>query len=134
MGWNERRMLRGTLTALAVAGVVAALSDVPFAAAAASLLFAWPVANAWIERIAAQVPDADQRIEVRLPRRVRLAQLALLGAMTATASAVADLPVIQTLAIVLVVLAPVGAILGIAAEWEDAQPGGFNNPRMPSSE
>lgn len=132
MGRNERRMLRRTLAALAAAGVVAALSDVPLVMAAVSLLFAWPVADAVIERIAARVPDADQRIEVRVPRRIAIAQLALLVALSAAASAVADLPVIHTLAIVLVVLAPVGAILGIAAEWEDSQPGGFHNPRIPS--
>lgn len=132
MGWNGRRMLRGTLAALAAAGVVAAVSEVPLAAAAASLLFAWPVADAAIERIAARVPGADGRIVVRLPRWIAIAQLALWAALSTAVSAAADLPILQALAIVLVVLAPLGAMLGIVAEWEDARVGGFDNPRIPS--
>lgn len=134
MTWNDRRMLRGTLAAFAAAGVVAALSDVPFAAAAASLLFAWPVADAIIERIAARVPGADRRVAVRVPRWIAVAQLALWVAFSAVVSATAHLSIIQSLAIVLVVLAPVGAVLGIVAEWEDSRAGGFDNPRIPSPE
>jgi hypothetical protein len=131
MDWTylRPRLARDTALAVVAAGLVAAVSWVPVAAALASLLFSWPVASLIVEWIGSRVPDAKRREPVPVPRRVLLGWLALwAGVSTAVAISFHE-PVLSVAAVVLVCVAPVGALLGIAAEAEDSAPGGFNNPR-----
>ena len=131
MDWTylRRQLARDTLLAFVAAGLAAAVSWVPFAAALASLLFAWPVTSLVIEWLASRVPDAGHRVLVPVPRKVLLTWLALWVGVSGAVAVSFHEPFLSVAAVVLVYVAPVGALLGIVAEAEDSAPGGFNNPR-----
>lgn len=130
MDWTYLRpcLVRGTLAATVAAGLVAAVSRVPFPLALASLLFAWPIADLVIEWIASRVPGAERRVTVALPRSVLVVQLALWMIISGVVAIAFHQSVVNAAAVVLVSGAPIGGLLGILSGWEDSQPGGFHNP------
>jgi hypothetical protein len=124
----KKQIISETILAIFFSFLIYFFAGYPFLLSLFILLFSWPVTGIIIEKIASTVPGSENRITVsswKIPFFTTVALL-LIGLIVYWLS---ELTFYKSLAITVLIGAPAGAINGILMEWEDSQPGGFNNPK-----
>ena len=121
------RIFLGTLAAFAVAIFCSYFSRIEFLIALGSLLFSWPIADYIIDELAAKNIRPGEGI-YETEWWIPVLQLSIIFGCAVAGVLGAKLKFLEALSITIVCLCPLGAFLGILAEWEDNEPGGFNNP------
>jgi hypothetical protein len=123
----KKRMLIGTIVAFIVAAFCAYFSRVEFIYALSSLLFSWPIADFIIENLSSK-NNPLQNEKAEFEWWIPLLQICIVLGSGVAGVLGAKLKFLEALSISILVISPIGAFLGILAEWEDNEPGGFNNP------
>lgn len=130
MDWKylKGKIISGTIFASVIAFLIYYFVGYPFILSLLVLLFSWPIAEIIIEKIASTVPANENR-EIVSSWKFPLFTITILFLIGFIVYWFSEFTFTESLAITILIGAPVGAINGIIMEWEDSRPGGFNNPK-----
>ncbi len=123
----KKRILIGTIVAFIVAAFCAYFSQIEFIYALSILLFSWPIADFSIDILGSKnIPKHNENSEFEW--WIPVLQICIVIGSGVAGVLGAKMKFLEALSISILVMCPIGAIFGIISEWEDNEPGGFNNP------